>query len=112
MLLILWAAIGRRFGPPRALGGEERPTSMAHFKAIGQLFQRAGARKLALETSVRWVQGESKKYLVDRDKVFQKKIRTIGADLKNREMTDRELLVRVRGLYAALDLARRRLPGQ
>lgn len=112
LLLILWAAIGRRFGPPRPLVGEETRTSMAYFKAIGQLFQRAGARKLALETSVRWVQDEAKKYLVDRDEVFQKKIQAVKADLKTREMTDRDLLVRVRGLHEALDLARGRTQGQ
>lgn len=85
---------------------------MAYFKAIGQLFQRAGARNLALETSVRWAQEESRKYLIDRDEGFQKQIKIIRANLNNREMTDRELLVQVKGLHEALDTARRRKPGQ
>lgn len=112
LLLILWAAFGRRFGSPRPLVEEERQTSMAYFKAIGQLFQRAGARNLALETSVRWAQEESRKYLIDRDEGFQKQIKIIRANLNNREMTDRELLVQVKGLHEALDTARRRKPGQ
>ena len=112
LLLILWAAFGRRFGPSRSRGEEEGQTSLAYFKAIGQLFQRAGARNLALETSVRWAQEESRKYLIDRDAGFQKKLQTIKADLKNREMTDQELLVRVKGLHEALDSARRKMPGK
>ena len=111
MLLILWVGIGRRFGPPRSPSIEDRRSSMAYFKAIGQLFRRTGARKLALETAVRWVQEESKKSLVDEDSILQKKIQTVKANLKNREWTDRELLLEVRGLYEALESARGKVPG-
>ena len=84
---------------------------MAYFKAIGQLFQRAGARKLALETSIRWIQEESKKSLIDGDSILKKKIQTVKATLKHRELTDRELLAEVRGLYEALESARGKIPG-
>ena len=84
---------------------------MAYFKAIGQLFQRSGARKLALETSVRWIQEESKKSLIDKDSIFQKRIQKVKANLKNRELTDRELLLEVRGLYEALESARGKVAG-
>ena len=109
LLLILWAGIGRRFGPPRSPSREETQTSMAYFKAIGQLFQRAEARNLALETSVRWIQDESKKLLVDKDPVFQKRIQEEKSNLKKRELTDRELLLQVRGLHEALEAARRKV---
>jgi hypothetical protein len=111
MLLILWVGIGRRFGPPRSPLIEDRRSSMAYFKAIGQLFQRAGARRLALETSVRWIQEESKKSLIDGDSIFQKKIQTVKAGLTKQEWTDRELLLEVRGLYEALESARGKDPG-
>jgi hypothetical protein len=109
LLLILWAGIGRRFGPPRSPSREETQSSTAYFKAIGQLFQRAEARHLALETSVRWSRDESKKLLVDKDPVFQKTINKMKSGLKNREMTDRELLVKVRELHEALETARRKV---
>ena len=109
LLLILWAGIGRRFGPPRSPCMEETQTSMAYFKAIGQLFQRAEARNLALETSVRWIQDESKKLLVDKDPVFQKRIQEEKSKLKKRELTDRELLLQVRGLHEALEAVRKKV---
>ena len=84
---------------------------MAYFKAIGQLFQRTGARNLALETSIRWIQEESKKSMIDGDSIFQNKIQTVKANLKNRELSDRELLLEVRGLYEALESARGKVPG-
>jgi hypothetical protein len=82
---------------------------MAYFKAIGQLFQRAEARNLALETSVRWIQDESKKLLVDKDPVFQKRIQEEKSNLKKRELTDRELLLQVRGLHEALEAVRKKV---
>jgi hypothetical protein len=109
LLLILWAGIGRRFGPPRSLSREETKSSLSYFKAIGQLFQRAEARNLAIETTVRWIRDESKKLLVDKDTDFQKRIQKVKSDLKNREMTDRELLANVQGLHEALEAARRKV---
>jgi hypothetical protein len=110
LLLILWAGIGRRFGPPRSLSRVETQNSMVYFKAIGQLFQRAEARSLALETTVRWSREESKKLLVDKDTDFQKRIQKVKSDLKkNREMTDRELLAQVKGLHEALEAARKKV---
>ena len=111
LLLFLWVGIGRRFGPPRSPVKEDGRSSMAYFKAIGQLFHRAGARNLALETSIRWIQEESKKSMIDGDSIFQNKIQTVKANLKNRELSDRELLLEVRGLYEALESARGKVPG-
>lgn len=109
LLLILWAGIGRRFGPPRSLIREDTQSSMAYFKAIGQLFQRAEARNLALETTVRWSRDESKRLLVDKDTAFQKRIQKVKSDLKNREITDKELLEQVQGLHEALEAARKKV---
>lgn len=108
ILLILWAAFGRRFGPPRSPRQEEPETSMAYFQAIGRLFQRAGARNLALETSIRWVLNEAKQLLVDKDPEFKKSVQKVKSNLKQQDMTDRELLLEVRGLYKALEAARRK----
>jgi hypothetical protein len=112
LFLILWAGIGRRFGPPRSPIMEDRQSSMAYFRAIGQLFQRAGARKLALETSIRWIQEESKTSEIDGDSTLKKKIQTLKANLKSHELTDRELLLEVRGFYEALEAARGKVQGK
>ena len=90
---------------------EDRQSSMAYFKAIGQLFQRARARKLALETSIRYIQEEAEKSKIDGDSTLEKKIQTLKANLKNRELTDRELLSEVRGLYEVLEATRGKVPG-
>ena len=108
LLLLLWAVVGRRFGPPRSPRREETQTSMAYFKAIGQLFQRARARNLALETTIRWVLDEARKLLVDKDPELKKRIQTVKTKYGKREMTDRELLLQVRGLHETLDTARKK----
>ena len=60
-------------------------------------------------TSVRWIQDESKKLLVDKDPVFQKRIQEEKSNLKKRELTDRELLLQVRGLHEALEAVRKKV---
>jgi hypothetical protein len=111
VVLVLWAATGRRFGPPRPLMKEEGRSSMEYVSAMAQIFQRAQARAFAMESFLRWIEEEAKRLLVDRDRAFQKTLKRVGQRLQGPEMTDRELLVKVRDLYGALAGAKRKAPG-
>jgi hypothetical protein len=106
LLLILWTVKGRRFGLPRPLIQEERRSSLEYVKAMAQLLQRAKARVLAFEALIRWTEGEAKRILVSADRDLQKKLLSAQERVKEQQITERELLVSVRGLYAALDRAR------
>jgi len=112
LVLILWAAMGRRFGPARPPSDGERRSSLAYFEAMAHLFQRAQARRLAFETVARWIQEEAKKFLVDKDGSFQNSLKAAKQRFQGGEISDKELLVQVRGLYDALDEARKRAPGE
>jgi hypothetical protein len=112
LALILWAAMGRRFGPARPPLDEERRSSLAYFKAMAHLFQRAQARRLAFETVARWIQDEAKKFQVDKDGSFQSSLKAAKQRFQGGEISDRDLLMQVRGLYNALDEARKRAPGE
>ena len=111
LLLILWAAKGRRFGLPRPLIQEERRSSLEYVKAMAQLLQRAKARVLAFEALIRWIEGEAKRILVSTDRDFQNKLLSAQERVKEQQITERELLVSVRGLYTALDKARSKATG-
>jgi hypothetical protein len=111
LLLILWAAKGRRFGPPRPLIQEERRSSLEYVRAMAQLFQRARARPLALKAAIRWIEDEAEKTLVYRDRSLQSKLLAARRRLEQQEIGERELLKSVRGLYLALDEARNRAVG-
>ena len=104
--------MGRRFGPARPPPDEERRSSLAYFEAMAHLFQRAHARKLAFETVARWIKDEAKKFLVDQDSSFQNSLKAARQRFQGEEISDRELLIQVRGLYDALDKARKRAPGE
>jgi hypothetical protein len=108
LLLILWAAWGRRFGSPRPLVKEEQRSSMQYVGAMAQLFQKAQARGLAIKSVTRWIEDEAKKLLVDKDHTFQMTLQAAQGRVKEQKITDRELLVQVRNLYRALDGARSR----
>ena len=110
-LLILWAAKGRRFGLPRPLVQEERRSSLEYVRAMAQLLQRAKAGILAFETLIRWIEGEAKRILVSTDRDLQSKLLSGQERVKERKITERELLVSVRGLYTALDKARSKAAG-
>jgi len=84
---------------------------MEYVSAMAQIFQRAQARGLALETVARWVEDEGQRMLVDKDSIFRNRLTTARERLHGQEMTDRELLLQVRGLYDALGEARGRAPG-
>ena len=59
LLLLLWGAAGRRFGPARPLRKETDRSSMEYVRAMAQLFHRVKARRLALESVLRWFDEES-----------------------------------------------------
>lgn len=107
LLLVLWAAAGRRFGPPHSMIKEEKRSSMEYVKAMAQLLQRSQARGFALEAAARWFQGEAKRLLLDRNPVFLEEVRGAMKDSERDRMTDGDLLLRVRQIYEALARARR-----
>lgn len=111
LLLILWAAKGRRFGPARLLIQEERRSSLEYVRAMAQLFQRARVRVVAFESAIRWIEDEAKKILVYKDRTFQGRLLAARQRFEKQEIRERELLATVRGLYLALDEARRRAIG-
>jgi hypothetical protein len=108
ILFVLWADKGRRFGPPRPLLQEERSSSLEYVRAMAQLYQRAKVRTLALKAVLHWIEQEAKNILVHRDRNLQKKLMTAKQQLELQETTEKELLSLCRGLYSALEQARRR----
>jgi hypothetical protein len=108
LLFVLWAARGRRFGLPRPLFQEKRRSSLEYVKAMAQLFQRGRARVLAFEALVRWIEKEAKNILVHRDDTLQNKLLAARRNPDKQVVSDRDLLVSARGLYSALDEARRK----
>jgi len=108
ILLVLWAGKGRRFGPPRQLLQEERSSSLEYVRAMAQLYQRAKVRPLALKAVVSWIEEEAKNILVHRDRNLQNKLLAARQHLEIEDTTEKELLNISRGLYLALEEARRR----
>ena len=108
LLFVLWAARGRRFGLPRPLIQEKRRSSLEYVKAMAQLFQRGRARVLAFEALVSWTEKEAKNILVHRDHTLQNKLLAARRNPDKQIVSERDLLVSARGLYSALDEARRK----
>jgi hypothetical protein len=108
ILLVLWANKGIRFGPPRPLLQEERSSSLEHVRAMAQLYQRAKVGALALKAVVSWIEEEAKSILVHRDGNLQNRLTTARQYLERQDATEKELLDVSRGLYLALEEARRR----
>ena len=106
LLIVFLAAAGRRFGRPRPLATIEHRSSMEYVRAMAQIYQRARARVLALEGVVKWVESEARRMLLDHDKGFHQTLKEVRQWMGRPEMTDRELLGKVRELYRALAKAR------
>jgi hypothetical protein len=107
LVLLLWAVAGRRFGPARPLRREMDRSSMEYVRAMAQLFQRVKARRLALESVLRWFDEETRRLLLDRDPVLQKDMAQAKKQVLLETMTDRDLVSVVRKLYGALARARK-----
>jgi len=111
ILLVLWAAAGRRFGPPRPLPREAPRSPMEFVRAMAGLFQRARANRLALETVTRWTEEEARRLLVDKDRGLQEKLRQTKDRYRAGEVTERDLLLQSKDLHAAFEKAKRHAPG-
>jgi hypothetical protein len=107
LLILLWVAAGRRFGPARPMATETERSSMEYVRAMAQLFQRVGARRLALESVLRWFGEETRRLLLDKDPAFQKDMAEAKKVLSLETLTDRELVHAVRKLYNSLAMARK-----
>jgi len=107
LVLVLWAAAGRRFGPARPLRKETERSSMEYVRAMAELFHRVKARRLAFESILRWFDEETRRLLLDKDPVFQKDIAEAKKRLSLETMSDRGLVSAVRTLYGALARARK-----
>lgn len=107
LVLVLWAAAGRRFGPARPLPREAERSSMEYVQAMAQLFQRVKARRLALESVLRWFDEETRRLLLDKDPALQRDMAEAKKQLSLETMTDGGLLNVVRKLYGALARARK-----
>ena len=107
LVLLLWAVASRRFGPARPLRREMERSSMEYVRAVAQLFQRVKARRLALESVLRWFDEETRRLLLDRDPVLQKDMAEAKKQVLLETMTDRDLVSVVRKLYGALARARK-----
>lgn len=107
LVLLVWGAAGRRFGPARPLRREMERSSIEYVRAVAQLFQRVKARRLALESVLRWFDEETRRLLLDRDPVLQKDMAEAKKQVLLETMTDRDLVNVVRKLYDALARARK-----
>jgi hypothetical protein len=111
ILLILWAAAGRRFGSPRPLPSEVPRSSLEYVRAMANLFQRAKASRLALETVSRWIEDEARRLLIDKDPGLREKLRRAKERYQIEGVADRDLLLHARDLYEAFERARKKAPG-
>jgi hypothetical protein len=111
LVLVLWAAAGRRFGPARPLPKDTERSSMEYVRAMAQLFQRVKARRLALESVLRWFDEETRRLLLDKDPAFQRDVAEAKKRLSFETMTDSDLVGAVRKLYNSLAKARKQPPG-
>jgi hypothetical protein len=111
LVLLLWAAAGRRFGPARPVPRETERSSMEYVRAMAQLFQRVKARRLALESVLRWFDEETRRLLLDRDPAFQREKTEAKKRLSWESMTDSDLVSSVRRLYSTLARVRKQAPG-
>jgi hypothetical protein len=107
LFLLIWAAAGRRFGPARPLRREVERFSMEYVRAVAHLYQRVKAKRLSLESLLRWFDEETRRLLLDRDPVFQKELEEAKKHLAQESMTDRDLVHAVRKLYGALAKAKK-----
>jgi hypothetical protein len=80
---------------------------MEYVRAMAQLFQRVKARRLALESVLRWFDEETRRLLLDRDSAFQKDMTEAKKHLSLKTMTDKVLVNEVRKLYGALARAKK-----
>lgn len=111
LLLVLWAAAGRRFGPARPEALEKPRSSMEYVRAMAALFQRAGAGRVAYESLTRWVDEESRRLLLDKDAALQEKLRQAKVRCRTDDVTEQAVLRESRDLYAAFEQAKKRAPG-
>jgi hypothetical protein len=79
--------------------------------SVWQLFQRVKARRLALESVLRWFDEEARRFLLDKDPVFQRDMTEAKNRLSLETMTDRDLVSAVRKLYNTLARVRGQAPG-
>lgn len=107
LLLLVWGAAGRRFGPARPIKTETERSSMEYVRAMAGLFQRVKARRLSLENVLRWFDEERRRLLLDKDPLLQKDMAEAKKHLSQESMTDRDLVNVVRKLYGALARARK-----
>ena len=103
--MVLWGALGRRFGPPRPLAKRKARSSMQYIAAMARLYKKAGARDLALDAVIRRVASDAERLQVHTDRDLMKALEAARAR-RGREMSDRDLLKAVRRLYGALGRAR------
>ena len=80
---------------------------MEYVRAVAHLFHRVKARRLALESVLRWFDEETRRLLLDKDPSFQRDLSEAKKRLSLETMTDRDLVSVVRKLYGALARARK-----
>lgn len=108
LLLILWGAAGRRFGPARARVKREEHSSMEYVRAMARVLHRAGARQLALGTIARWTEDEARRLLLEGDETLRKRVQGAKNPIHGQGLSDRGLVLRVRDLHRALERATHR----
>ncbi|MGE5839439.1 MAG: DUF4350 domain-containing protein [Deltaproteobacteria bacterium] len=111
LFLLIWGAAGRRFGPARSVSRETERSSMEYVRAMAHLFQRVKARRLSLESVLRWFDEEARRLLLDKDPGYQGNVAEAKKQLALERMTDRDLVNVVRNLYEALSRARNKALG-
>jgi hypothetical protein len=108
LFLLLWAAAGRRFGPARPPKRETERSSMEYVRAMARLFQRVKARRLALESVLRWFDEETRRLLLERNPAVQEEMAETRKQLSLETLSDRELVNAVRKLYDTLARVRKK----
>jgi hypothetical protein len=110
LLLILWAARGRRFGPARPAVDEAYRSPMEYEKAMAHLYQRGEKGKDGLMGLLRWIEDEARRLLMDRKPCLQAALQAARQKIRKDTFSEKELLEEATKLYQAMERAKAGMP--
>jgi hypothetical protein len=109
--ILFWALKSRRFGSPRPVINEKSRSSMEFISAMANLFKQTENRHYILETILKRIKEESRRYLIQGDADLNQAFNSAETRLKDQELRDHDLLSEVKKLYQSFYRAKHLAPG-